>query len=156
MAKKKRHSRVEIVSKLAQANDLATQGKLQSEIARTLGVSVMTLHRWRKASATHEPGQPYRARRGGDRIAEIQLENSRLRRLVTDLLLEKIKLEEAGGTFGQVNDSKNASRGSKNAKPRRSKTGRGRQTRRRRPFFLVHTGRRIPDWSVEAGRRALA
>jgi transposase-like protein len=29
---------------------LATQGKLQSEIARTLGVSVMTLHRWRKMS----------------------------------------------------------------------------------------------------------
>jgi transposase-like protein len=103
MAKKKRHSRVEIASKLAQANDLATQGKLRSEIARTLGVSVMTLHRWRKAPpgpqpaflATHEAGQPDRTGGGGDRIAELQLENSRLRRLVTDLLLEKIKLEEA-------------------------------------------------------------
>src|SRR5712691_5240354 len=49
MAKKKRHSKVEIATKLAQANGLATQGKLQSDIARTLGVSVMTLHRWRKA-----------------------------------------------------------------------------------------------------------
>ena len=66
MAKRKRHSRVEIVTKLAQANDLATQGKLQSEIARTLGVSVMTLHRWRKAPpgprpalvATHEGVTP--------------------------------------------------------------------------------------------------
>ena len=29
------------------------------------------------------------------RIAELQLENSRLRRLVTDLLLENMKLEEA-------------------------------------------------------------
>jgi transposase-like protein len=29
---------------------LASRGKLQSEIARTLGVSVMTLHRWRKAA----------------------------------------------------------------------------------------------------------
>ena len=103
MAKKKRHSRVEIASKLEQANDLATQGKLQSEIARTLGVSVMTLHRWRKAPpgpqpafvAMHEAGQPDRMGGGGDRIAELQLENSRLRRLVTDLLLEKIKLEEA-------------------------------------------------------------
>ena len=103
MAKKKRNSRVEIASKLAQANDLATQGKLQSEIARTLGVSVMTLQRWRKAPpgprpafvAIHEAGQPDRTRGGGDRIAELQLENSRLRRLVTDLLLEKIKLEEA-------------------------------------------------------------
>jgi putative transposase len=98
MAKKKRHSTVEIASKLTQANDLAAQGKLQSEIARTLGVSVMTLHRWRKAPpgprplmATHEAGQPNRLHR----IAELQIENSRLRRLVTDLLLEKIKLEEA-------------------------------------------------------------
>jgi hypothetical protein len=33
MAKKKRHSRVEIATKLAQADDLATQGKLQSETA---------------------------------------------------------------------------------------------------------------------------
>jgi putative transposase len=99
MAKRKRHSRVEIATKLAQANDLATQGKLQSEIARTLDVSVMTLHRWRKAAPgpqpAHEAGHPYWMRRGGDRIAELQLENSRLRRLVTDLLLEKIKLEEA-------------------------------------------------------------
>jgi transposase-like protein len=109
MAKKKRHSRVEIVSKLAQANDLATQGKLQSEIARTLGVSVMTLHRWRKAPgsrpplvATHEAGQHYRMRRGGDRIAKLQLENSRLRRLVTDLLLEKIKLEEAAQSQSSI------------------------------------------------------
>jgi putative transposase len=103
MAKKKMHSRVEIASKLAQANDLATQGKLQTEIARTLGVSVMTLHRWRKAPpgpqpafvAMHEAGQPDATDGGGDRIAELQLENSRLRRLVTDLLLEKIKLEES-------------------------------------------------------------
>jgi hypothetical protein len=103
MAKKKRHSRVEIASKLAQANDLAAQGKLQTEIARTLGVSVMTLHRWRKAPprpqpalvATHDAGQPDRTPGGGDRMAELQFENSRLRRLVTDLLLEKVKLEEA-------------------------------------------------------------
>ena len=99
MAKKKRHSRVEIASKLTQANDLTRQGKLQSEIARTLGVSVMTLHRWRKAPPGRQPapeaGQPDRTRGRGDRIAELQLENSRLRRLVTDLLLEKVKLEEA-------------------------------------------------------------
>jgi putative transposase len=101
MARKKRHSRVEIASKLTQANDLATQGKLQSEIARTLGVSVPTLHRWRKAPpVTHEASQPNRLRRGGDLIAELLLENSRLRRLVTDLLLEKIKLEEAAQSQG--------------------------------------------------------
>jgi len=98
MPKRRRHSRVEIATKLAQANDLATQGKLQSEIARTLGVSIMTLHRWCKAlhgpKPANEVGQFNGARGQGDRIAELQLENSRLRRLVTDLLLEKIRLEE--------------------------------------------------------------
>src|SRR5260370_20135964 len=91
IAKKKRYSRAEIETKLAQATDLATQGKLQSEIARTLGVSVMTLHPWRKVppgpKAALVANHPHRTRGGGDRIAEIQLENSRLRRLVTNLLL---------------------------------------------------------------------
>jgi putative transposase len=91
-----KHSKAQIAAKLAQAGDLATQGKLQSEIARTLGVSVMTLHRWRRMSLA-----PRAAPNGSSqldqmsRIAELQLENSRLRRLVTDLLLEKLKLEEA-------------------------------------------------------------
>ena len=98
MAKKRRHSRAEIATKLAQANGLVTQGELQSDIARTLGVSVMTLYRWRKAppgaQPAHGTGEPGQTRGGGDRIAELQLENSRLRRLVTDILLEKIKLQE--------------------------------------------------------------
>ena len=97
MATKKRHSRVEIATKLAQANKLAMQGKLQSEIARTLGVSVMTLRRWRKAPPGSQPASREldRTRGADDRIAELQLENARLRRLVTDLLLVKVKLEEA-------------------------------------------------------------
>src|SRR5262245_34567842 len=102
MAKKKKHSKAEIAAKLAQAGDLATQGKLHSEIARTLGVSVMTLHRWRKMSlaprgAPAGPNGPSQLDQmpPASRIAELQLENSRLRRLVTDLLLEKLKLEEA-------------------------------------------------------------
>jgi putative transposase len=102
MAIKKKHSRAEIAAKLAQANDLATQGKLQSEIARTLGVSIMTLHRWRKPPpglqpalvAPHEASRADRTWGGGDQIAELQLENSRLRRLLIDLLLEKIRIEE--------------------------------------------------------------
>jgi hypothetical protein len=55
MAKRKRRTRLEIATKLAQANELATQVKLQSEIARTLGVSLMTLHRWHKAPPGPQP-----------------------------------------------------------------------------------------------------
>src|SRR5262249_47444980 len=44
---------------------------------------------------TCEAREPDRTRGAGGQIAELQLENSRLRRLVTDLLLGKVKLEEA-------------------------------------------------------------
>jgi hypothetical protein len=102
MAPKTKHSKAEIAAKLARAGHLATQGKLQSEIARTLGVSVMTLHRWRKmspdsraaATGLNEASQLDQTPHASH-VAELQLENSRLRRLVTDLLLEKMKLEEA-------------------------------------------------------------
>jgi putative transposase len=93
----KKHSEAEIAASLAQANDLAAQGKVQSEIAKTLGVSVMTLHRWRKlpVKSSGEPKAPAQQELShSQRIADIQLENARLRRLVTDLLLEKMKLEE--------------------------------------------------------------
>jgi hypothetical protein len=52
------------------------------------------------AKAAPEPAQAVNGSSRGDqtpqtRIAELELENSRLRRLVTNLLLEKIELEEA-------------------------------------------------------------
>lgn len=93
------HSADEISAKLKQADELATAGKLQSEIARELGISVMTFHRWRK-QLEHPamPGPSLASQSKGDPLGELQLENSRLRRLVADLMLEKIKLEEATGT----------------------------------------------------------
>ena len=104
--KSKRHSRGEIFAKLEQAGMLAAAGKVQSEIAKALGVSVMTLHRWRKLnhvaapvpSTASEAAHGAERRRGrADILAELQMENRQLRKLVTDLLLEKIKLEEAAG-----------------------------------------------------------
>jgi len=52
MAGKKWYSTVEIASKLTRANDLAAQGKLQSEIASTLGVSVMPSPSWVRAQSS--------------------------------------------------------------------------------------------------------
>ena len=98
MTTKRKHSSAEIAAMLAQANEMAAQGKLQSEIANTLGISVMTLHRWRKAAtpAPHLQIEQFEEEVGqSQRISELQLENSRLRRLVTDLLLEKMNLEES-------------------------------------------------------------
>jgi putative transposase len=103
--KSKRHSPAEISTKLQQAEALASAGKLQSEIAKALGVSIMTLHRWRKLdhadasrpSVAFEVGRGGPGGRGQDIVAALQIENRQLRQIVMDLLLEKIRLEEAAG-----------------------------------------------------------
>jgi putative transposase len=104
--KRKRHSAPEIAAKLHRADQMATDGMLQSDIARALGVSVMTYHRWRAsrvASAKISDAPIVSARpqiaRSLDRekdgeLERLQIENSRLRKLLTDLLLEKARLEE--------------------------------------------------------------
>ncbi|MBV8473818.1 MAG: hypothetical protein JO107_17285 [Hyphomicrobiales bacterium] len=114
--KRKRHSLSEIAAKLQHADELAAEGMLQNDIARNLGVSVMTYHRWRAKRPTLErtpptapvlervaPIEPRETRAAGladerDRSTELdrlRVENTRLRRLLTDLLLEKAKLEES-------------------------------------------------------------
>jgi len=107
--KKKRHTPEEIVSKLRQADEMVAHGKLHSEVAKVLGVSIMTYHRWRKARAATPAASVVGARVGevrsrateqnlDNRLADLEIENMRLRRLVTDLLLEKVRLEEILGT----------------------------------------------------------
>jgi hypothetical protein len=85
------------------ADDMLAQGKLHSDIAKSLGISVMTYHRWRKArkpahasksAGAAPPADNLPEREQMNQIRELRLENLRLRRLVTDLLLEKDKLEE--------------------------------------------------------------
>ncbi len=105
MVKRRRHSAPEIIAKLRQSDEMAAEGRLQSDIARSLGVSVMTYHRWRNGrpalegfKAVEQRGQaskdPVVKAENAARLDELRLENSRLRRLVTDLLLEKVRLEE--------------------------------------------------------------
>jgi putative transposase len=107
MAGRKRHGAAEIAAKLLEADALAAKGQTQAELAKALGVSVMTIHRWRKMREQDHP----RSRANGaldqpvlgktnfgagslSRVAQLQLENARLRKLVTDLLLEKIRPED--------------------------------------------------------------
>jgi transposase-like protein len=115
----KKHSCQEILLKLGQADELARAGKSQIQICKTLGVSVMTFHRWRKLSLrkdetkpapslpteppTAAPSSMVEMRR---LLEELTIENRRLRKIVTDLLLEKIKIEEASSSIPPVDTSK--------------------------------------------------
>jgi putative transposase len=105
MATRHRHTEPEIAEKLHIAGEMAAQGKLHGAIAKSLGISIMTYHRWRKAHGALIHPNPQLTHDGEHRdipieleqtsqIRELQLENSRLRGLVADLLLEKVKLEE--------------------------------------------------------------
>src|SRR6266700_6900546 len=49
---KQRHTESEIAAKLAMADEMVAQGRLHGDIAKSLGVSLMTYHRWRKARGT--------------------------------------------------------------------------------------------------------
>jgi len=103
----KRHASGEIATKLAQADELAAKGKTQREISKALGVSIMTYHRWRKLVGNTAEAIDFKERgrqdsptnsshtvQSEDFLARLELENSRLRRLVTDMLLEKLRLED--------------------------------------------------------------
>jgi putative transposase len=103
----KRHASAEITAKLAHANELAAKGKTQREISKALGVSIMTYHRWKKMVHVPDAAENDDARADLDMRSEeptpadtdgqlkrLELENSRLRRLVTDMLLDKLKLED--------------------------------------------------------------
>jgi putative transposase len=106
----KKHSHQEIMQKLAQADEMVRAGKSQVEICDALGVSVMTFHRWRKLrsrtpevkevpaiEAPLEPALSIPAPTLVDMrrtLDELAAENRRLRKIVTDLLLEKARIEE--------------------------------------------------------------
>ena len=97
----RRHSPQEIAAKLHQAEELLQLGKRQAEVAHTLGISVMTYHRWRTAaraavqSPSITPEMPVSPTRDlSSRLDDLEAENTRLRRLVIELLLENVKLKE--------------------------------------------------------------
>src|SRR3712207_3293806 len=90
---RKRHTAEEIVSKLRQVDVLTAQGRPVAEAVRAIGVSEVTYYRWRSEYGGLKGDQIKRLR-------ELEAENTRLRRAVSDLTLDKMILAEAArGNF---------------------------------------------------------
>jgi putative transposase len=90
---RKRHRPEEIVAKLRQVEVLTAQGQSVAEAIRSIGVTEVTYYRWR---------QEYGGLKGDQvkRLKELEAENARLRRAISDLTLEKLILKEAAaGNF---------------------------------------------------------
>jgi putative transposase len=83
----------EIVSKLRQVDVLHSQGSTIADAIRQIGVSEVTFYRWRKEYGGMKTDQL-------KRLKELEKENERLRRAVSDLTLDKLILKEAAkGNF---------------------------------------------------------
>ena len=78
----------EIVAKLRQVDVLTSQGKSAAEAIRSIGVSEVTYYRWRQEFGGLKSDQVKRLR-------DLEAENTRLRRAVSDLTLDKLILQEA-------------------------------------------------------------
>lgn len=90
---KKRYRPEDILSKLREADIHISQGKTVAETIRILGVSDVTYYRWRKEYGGMTTTQV-------KRLKELEKENLRLRKAVSDLTLDKLILQEAAkGNF---------------------------------------------------------
>jgi transposase-like protein len=90
---RKRHTAEEIVTKLRQVDVLMAQGRQVADAVRTIGVTEVTYYRWRNEYGGLKGDQV-------KRLKELETENNRLRRAVSDLTLDKqILAEAAKGNF---------------------------------------------------------
>ena len=78
----------EIVAKLRQVDVLHSQGMSMVDAIRQIGVSEVSYYRWRKEYGGMKTDQL-------KRLKELEKENQRLRRAVSDLTLDKVILTEA-------------------------------------------------------------
>ncbi len=85
---RKRHKVEEIVTKLRQFEVLMAQGRPVAEAIRTIAVTEVTYYRWRTEDGGLKGDQV-------KRLKELEAENLRLSRAVSDLTLEKLILKEA-------------------------------------------------------------
>jgi putative transposase len=85
---RKRHKPEEIVAKLRQVDILVAQGQSVADAIRLIGVTEVTYYRWRQEYGGLKVDQVRR-------LKELETENTRLRRAVADLTLDKLILKEA-------------------------------------------------------------
>ena len=78
----------EIVAKLRQVDVLISQGQSAADAIRQIGVTEVTYYRWRRAFGGLKGDQVRR-------LKELEQEHARLRRVVSDLTLDKLILIEA-------------------------------------------------------------
>ena len=89
---RKRYSPEEIIGRLREAEVALAEGAIVAEVCRKIGVTQVTYYRWRKEYGGMRVEQ-------ARRLKELEVENARLRKAVSDLTLDKLILKEAEGNW---------------------------------------------------------
>jgi transposase-like protein len=84
----KRHKPEEVVAKLRQVDVLTSQGMPIVDAIRSIGVTEVTYYRWRNEYGGLKSDQV-------KRLKDLETENARLRKAISDLTLDKLILQEA-------------------------------------------------------------
>ena len=93
MGKAKKHNPKEIVNVLRQIEVAISNGKSTPAASRDAGITEQTYYRWRKEYGDLKVEQ-------AKRLKELEQENSKLKRLVAELSLDKLVLKDiASGHF---------------------------------------------------------
>ena len=85
---RKRHSPEQIIRKLREADGMLSAGSDIGQVCQRLEVSEATFHRWRAQYGGMKAKE-------AKRLKELEQENTRLKKLVADLSLDKAILKEA-------------------------------------------------------------
>ena len=85
--KRRRHTPEQIIRKLRDAERMLGEGKTIPEVAKELGVSEQTYHRWRNRYGGMKADE-------AKRLKELERENSQLKAIVADQALEVRALKE--------------------------------------------------------------
>jgi putative transposase len=85
---KKGYTPEQIINKLREAEIMLSQGSTISIVSKKIGVSDYTYYRWRKEYGGMRIDQAHR-------LKDLEQENSRLKKLVADMVLDNAILKEA-------------------------------------------------------------
>jgi putative transposase len=86
--KRKRYSPEQIIVMLREAEVKISQGMTAIEVSRQLGISEQTYYRWRKEYGGLKTTQ-------AKKMKDLEKENTRLKKAVADLTIDKLILQEA-------------------------------------------------------------
>ena len=84
----KKHTPEEIIGKLREAEIVLAQGGTVADACRRIGVTEQSYYRWRNEYGGLKTDQ-------ARRMKDLEKENARLRRAISDLTLDKLILQEA-------------------------------------------------------------